>query len=127
MGDRRIKICPEHHKPFSEKSPNKGGFFWHVINFANREYHSITKEEYNALPDPSEEGIGPKTSQTEPTREPVEGRDYEGENKGKVRHGLMVAIIQHDGLDKIITPTGVVSSQVKEDINQIVDFIMTGK
>lgn len=44
-----MKFCVEHNKPFSEKSPNSKGMYWHVIDFDKKEYHSITTEEYNAL------------------------------------------------------------------------------
>lgn len=116
-----MKICPEHLKPFSDKSPNKGGFYWHVVNFATSEYCSKSKEEYDALPDPSETGTRPFSRPTEPTREPVEGRDFDAENRGKVRHGLVVAMIEHHGLNSHL------KDSEKELINSYVEFVMTGK
>lgn len=63
-----MKICQEHEKPFSEKSPNKAGKYWHVVDFDKNEFHSVTKEEYDALPGEME---------TE-TREPLEGSKANG-------------------------------------------------
>lgn len=119
-----MKLCPIHLKLFSEKSPNKGGFYWHVINFENNEYHSITKEEYDRLPDPSEDGKGAVSSSIEPTREPIKERDYEAEARGKVRNSVAVAFI---GLQKDYEPAPVLDQTLKTKMEGWVEWIMTGK
>lgn len=45
-----MKKCPDHNKPFSAKSPNAQGNYWHVIDFAKHEFCSKTKAEYDAIP-----------------------------------------------------------------------------
>lgn len=107
-----MKICPEHNKPFSEKSPNKGGFYWHVINFENSEYCSKTKADYDAIADKTESSV-------QEVREPLKERDYDAENRGKVRNNLIEALIGFRGLQPITPSEKVV-------IDGLVDYVMSG-
>lgn len=52
-------------------------------------------------------------------REPLPQRDFEAENRGKVRHGIVVAMIEHDGLKQI-------DPNMKMVIDELVEYIMTG-
>lgn len=60
------------------------------------------------------------TPQPEIKREPIKERDFDAEARGKIRHGLTVAHIEHSGLT---VPT----REAKANINLWVEFIMSGE
>lgn len=53
------------------------------------------------------------------TREPIAGRDYDAENRGKVRHGVATAILQHDGLVEL-------TQGMVDKMDRWVEYIMEG-
>lgn len=108
-----MKTCPEHNKLFSPKSPNKGGYYWHVINFDKDEYCSKSKEAYDAIPGVDEE------SQREPLPDGVtQGmpqRTVDTEARGKTRCQVAVAFIKVGA-----------SIDNQEEMEKWVDYIMFG-
>src|SRR3990167_10372885 len=110
-----MKTCAEHNVKFSEKSPNKGGYYWHSINFDKNEYCSKTKEAYDAIADLGEEI---KPEQPGLTRESIKEPDWDAIAEGKVRHGIAVAFIAMG------TPLDDVR---KAEMQRWVDWILTGK
>lgn len=98
-------ICSIHNKEF--KGPNKADNYWHLINFEKQEYCTKPADEVTAAFE-------------QVTREPIKERDYDAENRGKVRHGLVVAMIEHQGLKPL-------SPEDKAILNELTDFIMGSK
>lgn len=102
-----MKICPEHDKPFSDKSPNKVGNYWHVIDFEKNEYCSKTKEEYDTISDIQEE-----------TRESAKTPDWDAIAEGKVRHGFAIEAF------KLGMP---LNDETKKFINEWIRYVMEGR
>jgi hypothetical protein len=57
-----VKTCKLHNTKFSAKSPNTRGEYWHVIDFAKKEFCSVSAEIYNALPEEEGESTIPAPS-----------------------------------------------------------------
>ncbi len=49
------------------------------------------------------------------------GRDFDAENRGKVRHGLTVALVP------LLAQETISVDKAKEVVNSLVEFVMTGK
>jgi hypothetical protein len=118
--------CSIHGKTF--KGPNSKGIYWHLINYDTQEYCHKTPQELGA-------NLNPTTKEEflpGETREPIkqtnlmhQERDYDGENRGKIRHGVICAIIEHEGLVNLRKlPT---DTELQDTLNYLVEYIFTGK
>lgn len=110
-----MKYCVEHNKPFSDKSPNSRGMYWHLVDFDKKEYHSISKEEYDAL--------------DEPTRTAIEASSYTPKDSSRIerQHSQDMAIQALELMfkvdpDKLLAEINVVglSGTIKKFTNQFV-------
>ena len=116
-----MKTCPEHNKKFSEKSPNKGGFYWHVVNFENNEYCSWNKEEYDAIAS-EQEVKGVMEGLPSWTREPIEeevGPDWDEIRRKEYRFRATMEFVKGNGQVPL-------DENLKAYIKSVVDFAMTG-
>ena len=93
-----MKTCLIHNVKFSEKSPNSKGRYWHVVDFDKQEYHSIKGEEYMAI----EDAVAPQNQPIAQSMGSFPTRDYDAENRGKVRNSMLAAKIKFEGL-KMLT------------------------
>lgn len=108
-----MKTCPLHDKVFN--GPNSRGNYWHSLGY-NKGFCNKTQEEYDALFGPNEVEMPSDNLE----RESVEQRDYDAENRGKVRTNLVRALVSYQGLKPL-------SPEDKEIVNKLTDFVMTGK
>lgn len=56
----------------------------------------------------------------EPSKPEYKERDYDAENRGKIRHGIVCARVERDGL----VPLDKIEADI---INELTEFVMTGK
>lgn len=71
-------------------------------------------------PKSTDEGPRPGVATVEQLQKAIQGRDYDAENRGKVRHGLTVALVSLVATDTITL------EQLKEVVNSLVPFVMEG-
>lgn len=103
-----MKKCIEHGKEL--KGPNSAGKYWHLIDFAQKQYCSKTQAEYDAIPEP-------QAASPAQVREPIKERDYDEENRGKIRSLFIESRIIKQGL----TP---LSEEEKAALHDLVEIAM---
>lgn len=113
------QICPLHDTPMVAKEGNFGTYHSHIIQnvgFCNGRKITPFKEK--------PQGQVQAVTQTI-TREPLPQRDFDKENRGKVRHGIVVALIEHSGTEAL---KGIADNvAVRKLINEVCEFVMSGE
>lgn len=102
-----MKICPEHNVPFSDKSPNRYGQYYHVINYDRQEYCNKSKNFYDNLPWGT---VTPKES--------APAVKVDSEARGKTRCQIICAVIGREGLSLALDSL--------PQIELAVDYVMNG-
>jgi hypothetical protein len=94
-------ICKTHPgKQFKLREGKNGPFYSHMINPEGEKgdrdnWHTVWEaKDIELYAEKQEDNNHPQ----EQTREPIPQRNFEQEARGKIRHGLLVAKIQKDGL-----------------------------
>lgn len=100
--------CPEHNKPVKLNDWGKYFHFNGKDSSGKSLWCNKTKEDIEGV-DPKWIGQGPTTGEA--------NKDPEAE--GKVRHGVVVAVIQHGGLEAL-------KGQLNK-IDKVVSYIMSGE
>ena len=102
------KICPIHKTNMRQWTKNNRSWYSHIIEGTEQWCNGGDPKE------PLDKALG--ATEKAKTLPDV---DWEAISKGKVRHGVVVAVIENGGLEAL-------KGQISK-INKIVDYIMTGE
>lgn len=116
-------ICATHNKEY--KGPNTKGNFWHVVDYNKGEFCNLPANGVTPANRADEQDFDKASlaMAEQAVKEPFKARDFDAEARGKVRNSVAVAFIAIKGVNGY----AILDQNVRDEMNDWVEWIMTGK